>query len=1040
MSSATGTSTLGDDKSKTSRKGSSSSSSSATTKFPVGSIGGRELKKALKKTKNPAGTIQAYQRAHSLHTMMARAFGTTPRYEETDDSGNSHREPLDTDSVLTFLSHLGVSQYEVHKRISDTLRSQLEDEIRNMRGAEEPLQKLLQNCWPYATLVPELRPVLWAVLKQLGPKTPLPLLQVLAERDTKKNGAGLKYAEIWTQLTPLLKRLVWEADWDRRIPEENQAMDIEPTKFLEMMDSTLLGEKIQPLVEEYCTQDTLVMWADQTFAMSIRQRRIATTQRRAITTTTLTTAGTTASSSAVTTASATTSVTAQLHSHANRSGTTQTETTTDLSGSGRAVSKLRHVMGGSATGSGSSGSSTTSASSSTYRPKLLNAVLSMLMARHGQQDPTKLPVGGSSLLHCTLVSDLLLSAGGPLPKSYEHVLALARVLDESVKSGELSDSAVATVQVHLKSIFQAEGIGGTDAAEGNPPGKSGTTETPKDPKQDHVNFVKNLLKQIITEALSAMKKADPQHLFENPVTDEIAPGYSNVIKKPMCIKTIERKLKASRYSSISEWDNDVQLIFRNCITYNTGNSGQWFRGEARRQNHVFKDKILPQAKKLYNVEMAKRSKLLDANRPKKRKATAGVDNSNGNGDEVLLSAKDIEPLPASKFKKRKKDNTTNNTNINQENTPSIPAIASMILADPFVVRLILDRVLRSIKIDLLRGTSLPSAHRSIPSLLQLLHIAQSSTQLCATRGKKYFVPDAGIIDPNKSETNNGGGGDTFSFASLRKITPLLIRLMVESELDRRTSKGGDLSLVSSEIIYTRSAIGTGGDDDALSSSWEGVTGLHVARCLAEGALVHVCQPNLNDTSLALTFPRFAIALRKLSCNLWNERPFFVSLIKTLLKHKMKLAKLTRDEIVSAWLGWFVAADDNSKSSSEGSSSTRRGNRSSTSSTRSMEGAMCSALHENFLCLLNEWAALGNLLLPRDMLLKFANDAVIAADASETLPSRKFVVMWQDCGEDDNSSSFSQVKAQYNRMLQSIPGTNAEEWKKQVGLVKEEKTA
>lgn len=75
-----------------------------------------------------------------------------------------------------------------------------------------------------------------------------------------------------------------------------------------------------------------------------------------------------------------------------------------------------------------------------------------------------------------------------------------------------------------------------------------------------------------------------------------------------------------------------------------------------------------------------------------------------------------------------------------------------------------------------------------------------------------------------------------------------------------------------------------------------------------------------------------------------------------------------------------------------------------------------------------------------MLLKFAADAVSAADASETQHKRKFVVMWQDCSEDSSSpSTFAQVKAQYNRMLQSIPSTNAEEWKKQVGLKEENKT-
>ena len=95
-------------------------------------------------------------------------------------------ETLDTDSVMTFLSHLGVRQHEVHKRISDTLMKALIDEIRksgagggssNNNGGgggsmssahKDRLLDLLKSCWMYATTIPELRPVLWAVLKQLG--------------------------------------------------------------------------------------------------------------------------------------------------------------------------------------------------------------------------------------------------------------------------------------------------------------------------------------------------------------------------------------------------------------------------------------------------------------------------------------------------------------------------------------------------------------------------------------------------------------------------------------------------------------------------------------------------------------------------------------------------------------------------------------------------------------------------------------------------------------------------------------------------------
>jgi hypothetical protein len=191
--------------------GSGSGSASATNNlpaFPVGPAGKRELKRALVKSTDPAKTISTFQQRHSLHSMVARAFGTTPSYEYRATRKNSTVmnattaaatatataaalsaasaaparktvETLDTDSVMTFLSHLGVRQHEVHKRISDTLMKALVDEIRKsgnnsgggsgMGGAHrDRLLDLLKSCWMYATTIPELRPVLWAVLRQLG--------------------------------------------------------------------------------------------------------------------------------------------------------------------------------------------------------------------------------------------------------------------------------------------------------------------------------------------------------------------------------------------------------------------------------------------------------------------------------------------------------------------------------------------------------------------------------------------------------------------------------------------------------------------------------------------------------------------------------------------------------------------------------------------------------------------------------------------------------------------------------------------------------
>jgi hypothetical protein len=49
--------------------------------------------------------------------------------------------------------------------------------------------------------------------------------------------------------------------------------------------------------------------------------------------------------------------------------------------------------------------------------------------------------------------------------------------------------------------------------------------------------------------LIAACRLDAQKIFQQPVTDEIAPGYSRVVKQPMAFEVMRTKLKRGEYIS-----------------------------------------------------------------------------------------------------------------------------------------------------------------------------------------------------------------------------------------------------------------------------------------------------------------------------------------------------------------------------------------------------------------------------------------------------------------------------------------------------------
>lgn len=57
-------------------------------------------------------------------------------------------------------------------------------------------------------------------------------------------------------------------------------------------------------------------------------------------------------------------------------------------------------------------------------------------------------------------------------------------------------------------------------------------------------------------------------------------GYFDVVKHPMDISTVEKKLNAGEYKSTAEFEADVRLIFHNCYIFNTPDNEVYQMGQA----------------------------------------------------------------------------------------------------------------------------------------------------------------------------------------------------------------------------------------------------------------------------------------------------------------------------------------------------------------------------------------------------------------------------------------------------------------------------
>ncbi|XP_020755810.2 bromodomain-containing protein 8 isoform X2 [Odocoileus virginianus] len=84
-----------------------------------------------------------------------------------------------------------------------------------------------------------------------------------------------------------------------------------------------------------------------------------------------------------------------------------------------------------------------------------------------------------------------------------------------------------------------------------------------DPVQDHLLFKKTLLP--VWKIIASHRFSSP---FLKPVSERQAPGYKDVVKRPMDLTSLKRNLSKGRIRTMAQFQRDLMLMFQNAVMYN----------------------------------------------------------------------------------------------------------------------------------------------------------------------------------------------------------------------------------------------------------------------------------------------------------------------------------------------------------------------------------------------------------------------------------------------------------------------------------------
>ncbi|CAN0128370.1 unnamed protein product, partial [Ectocarpus fasciculatus] len=319
-------------------------------------------------------------------------------------------------------------------------------------------------------------------------------------------------------------------------------------------------------------------------------------------------------------------------------------------------------------------------------------------------------------LWATLLTDVLVTArerayGSIADQSVDRLCALASRLDLAVREDVFNDGTVRDVQ----RLFRlATGIG-----EGqHEPGMAERREAKQEEAKQKDGSTK--IQKTLKTAWSLVSKMDKNKWFKDPVTEAIAVGYHKVIKTPMDLSTILKKIKGGGYPSFGDFDRDLKLMWQNCRTYN--GEGTTYNAEALRQEEEWSKISAKIENDLRHQETRPggggTAAAATPTNSNKRKSSSGSGSALSQDDARGSGGGGAALAPMAQA-----------TQLERDGIGRRVGLASVLLAEPFAAKLMYRHASERIPEACCERGILPRDHPVYAPLLQLLDLGESARHM-----------------------------------------------------------------------------------------------------------------------------------------------------------------------------------------------------------------------------------------------------------------------------------------------------------------------